>query len=84
MEVKIENVARDIVNAGIGFTRVASTRLDELRRQFTTGFNDLVARGAADNSDVAIRLRNGLGSGLTFVNRVDSSLRGNQTSGPRS
>jgi len=71
---QLENVARDLVNVGIGLFHIISRRIETLQEEIVAGYSGLVTRGAADKSELAEKLRGGLGEGLTVVRTVGVRL----------
>lgn len=65
-----ENMARDVLNAGLGLFRVVSATIDSVQKNVISGYQNLVTKGAADNSDVAKTLRGTLDQGLGIVKDV--------------
>lgn len=69
-----ENVVQDILNAGVGFYKMASAMVDSIQKDLNQGFQDLVKKGAADNSEMAKSLRSGLDQGIAAVKDAQNKI----------
>ncbi|TGL81440.1 phasin-related domain-containing protein [Leptospira yasudae] len=48
---------RDGLNAGFGVLKIGREQIESLKQSLNKNFQDLVAKGAADNSESVMRLR---------------------------
>ncbi len=72
----IEKNTRRLVNAGIGAYRTVEEKfegfkadVEKTRAEWEKGFEDLVVKGAADDSDEARNIRSKLDEGVTAVRK---------------
>lgn len=72
----IESGLRDAVNAGLGAYKLAQEKLLEIQKQLNTGYSDLVAKGAADQSAEVAKLRGLLDQGLASLKDAQTKLEG--------
>ncbi|TGK17964.1 chemotaxis protein [Leptospira fluminis] len=53
----MEKQILDILNAGLGIVKTGQEGLEKAKAEFTKSFQDLAAKGAADNSESSVRVR---------------------------
>ena len=70
----IENGAREALDVGLGIFKTVEAKIQELQTQVVKGYDELVAKGAADNSEVAANLRTQLDKGMSAVKDASAKL----------
>lgn len=63
----LETALHDILNTGLGLLKSAEEKFGELRVQIETNYAELIARGAADQSETTAFLRGSLDQSLSAV-----------------
>ncbi|TGK07435.1 chemotaxis protein [Leptospira semungkisensis] len=53
----MEKQILDILNAGLGLVKSGQEGLDKAKADFTKSFQELAAKGASDNSEASVRVR---------------------------
>ena len=79
MEQVIQNLEKtlhDVLNAGLGAYGDATVRLDELKKQVEASYGELIARGAADKSEIVEKLRGGLDQGIASAGDFRTKVKG--------
>ncbi len=56
-ELKMEKQILDVLNAGLGLVKSGQEGLDKAKAEFTKSFQELAAKGASDNSEASVRVR---------------------------
>jgi uncharacterized protein YjbJ (UPF0337 family) len=68
----MEKQILDILNAGIGLFQSGKEGLDKAKGQLQTSYNELVAKGAQDNSEGSIKIRESVDKILTDIKEFSS------------
>jgi hypothetical protein len=68
----MEKQILDILNAGIGLLQSGKEGLDKAKGQLQTSYNELVAKGAQDNSEASIKIRESVDKILTDIKEFSS------------
>ncbi len=71
-----EKNAREALNVGLGVFKTIESQVQAVQTQVTKGFQDLVNRGAADQSPVAANLRTQLDKGLSALKDAQVRVEG--------
>ncbi|EPG73432.1 hypothetical protein LEP1GSC058_3008 [Leptospira fainei serovar Hurstbridge str. BUT 6] len=53
----MEKQILDVLNAGLGIVKTGQEGLEKAKAEFTKSFQELAAKGAADNSESSVRVR---------------------------
>jgi hypothetical protein len=72
----IETGANSALNVGLGVFKTVELAVQDIQASLGKTYSDLIARGAADNSEVAVNLRTGLDRGIAAVRDVQSKVEG--------
>ena len=72
----IENGAREALNVGFGLFKTVEAQIQDLQSQIVKNYEALVAKGAADNGEVAATLRSQLDKGLSAVKDAQTKVEG--------
>ena len=68
----MEKQILDILNAGIGLLQSGKEGMDKAKGQLQTSYNELVAKGAQDNSEGSIKIRESVDKILTDIKEFSS------------
>ncbi len=70
----LEQGARDVLNAGLGLFQTVAERVGQIQNDIAGGYQDLVSKGASDNSELVTNLRGNLDKGITVVKDVQTRV----------
>lgn len=70
----IEKSAHDALNVGFGLFKTVETQIQELQAQISKNYEALIAKGAADTSEIAANLRTQLDKGLAAVKDAQAKV----------
>lgn len=70
----MEKRANSALNFGLGILRSLEGQFAELAEKIEKGYADLVAKGAADQSESAVHLRSMLDRGVSRARDIQSKL----------
>lgn len=76
--IPFEDGARDLVNFGIAFFNQFSQGIEDAKRTAARNYEDLVARGSQDKSELAENLRKLLHQGLVLIGATAPELPANR------
>lgn len=72
----IETGANSAINVGLGVFKTLEAVVLDLKSGLEKSYTDLIARGAADNSEIAVSLRTQLDRGIASVRELQSKVEG--------
>ncbi len=68
----MEKQITDILNAGIGLFQSGKEGLDKAKTQLETSYNELVSKGALDNTEGSVKIRQSVDKILTDIKEFSS------------
>ena len=72
----MEKIAKDIINVGIGAVESIKKIVDENTSNLQNSFQELAAKGAADQSDSATQLRENLDKAIANIDDLRTKVDG--------
>lgn len=73
----IENIgtgAKSALNVGLGLYKSVEARVQEIQNEIEQTYKELVVRGAADSSEVAVGIRANLDRGISAVRDAQAKV----------
>ena len=70
----IGNGAKSALNVGLGLYKSVEARVQEIQSEIEQTYKELVVRGAADSSEVAVGIRSNLDRGIAAVRETQTKV----------